>query len=272
MDPPKIDLSLDYQQLNIPEYYNFDYSSWRTFKYNYKNMMRGEDVKQLQITLNQLGANLQIDGSYGPATEGAVLDYQKGQGLSTDGIVGSNTKMSIMGALGVGETYESYASNKGINNYDEYKLFVSTIYGEAANSSKIAWESIGFVIKNRISYREWKKYNTVESVIKNTGFDAYTHKTSLYKEADSILSGIKDKNQVTLNKMFDVLLPVYMGTKEDITVGAVMYYSPKAQNILHKKDPLKYKQTPPWNFNLLKEVTSNIGLEPTDDFKFYKYK
>ncbi len=52
----------------------------------------GEDVKNLQLRLNQTGNyNLAEDGIYGSNTQAAVKDYQKKNGLATDGIVGNQT-------------------------------------------------------------------------------------------------------------------------------------------------------------------------------------
>lgn len=56
-----------------------------------KNGSRGEDVKILQTTLNKFGYNLTIDGIFGKNTQSAVIDYQKKNNLSSDGIVGAKT-------------------------------------------------------------------------------------------------------------------------------------------------------------------------------------
>lgn len=56
---------------------------------------RGEYVKQLQARLNELGYNLVVDGSFGPATDRAVRDFQKKKGLVVDGYVGPATRKSL---------------------------------------------------------------------------------------------------------------------------------------------------------------------------------
>ena len=58
---------------------------------------KGEAVKGLQNTLRQRGHHVDIDGTFGPATENAVRQFQRDAGLSDDGIVGPDT----WGALGV---------------------------------------------------------------------------------------------------------------------------------------------------------------------------
>ena len=51
----------------------------------------GSCVVSLQQRLNQLGANLVVDGDFGPATKNAVIAFQKKQGLYADGVVGKNS-------------------------------------------------------------------------------------------------------------------------------------------------------------------------------------
>lgn len=52
----------------------------------------GETVKNLQRLLNgQTSHRLKVDGKFGPATDRAVRDFQRANGLRVDGIVGRNT-------------------------------------------------------------------------------------------------------------------------------------------------------------------------------------
>ena len=55
--------------------------------------MNGPSIRQVQERLNELGANprLTTDGAFGPLTEGAVMNFQRANGLVPDGIVGPNT-------------------------------------------------------------------------------------------------------------------------------------------------------------------------------------
>lgn len=65
------------------------------------NMTQGENdgcVVTLQQLLNNHGATLAVDGSFGPATLSAVESYQSSHGLSVDGVVGPGTKSSLTGS------------------------------------------------------------------------------------------------------------------------------------------------------------------------------
>ena len=71
--------------------------------------MKGDDVKNLQTTLNNLGYNLDVDGSFGSQTLSAVKDLQKKNGLTVDGMVGPQTQQYLFGG-GSNKTFASTGS------------------------------------------------------------------------------------------------------------------------------------------------------------------
>jgi peptidoglycan hydrolase-like protein with peptidoglycan-binding domain len=85
----------------------------------------GQDVLRLQRLLVELKllAFDHIDGRFGAATEAAVKDFQQGQGLTTDGIVGAQTWSSLPAdphtpRLSVGATGNSVSAlQKGLKTY-----------------------------------------------------------------------------------------------------------------------------------------------------------
>lgn len=56
---------------------------------------RGPLVKKLQDALNARGANLVADGAFGPATHAAVIAFQAKEGLTPDGVVGSQARKAL---------------------------------------------------------------------------------------------------------------------------------------------------------------------------------
>ena len=56
---------------------------------------KGKAVKILQIILG----DLEVDGSFGPATQAATLDFQRKHGLGADGIVGPKTWRALFDTL-----------------------------------------------------------------------------------------------------------------------------------------------------------------------------
>ena len=154
---------------------------------------------------------------------------------------------------------------------DEFKLTVATIYGEAATTSEASWEAIANVIMNRVGKREWgaRGLNTVADVIKYSGFDAYTYSNAPYRTAVKYLDN-RDGSNAKIERLIAITTAIYGRKTGDITGGAVLYYSPKAQKALHERYPSLYPEIPKWNFDLLQEV--KVQGCKNDDFKFYKYR
>ncbi len=61
-------------------------------------LMQGEDVRQLQAALGQLGFAIAADGTFGPGTDAAVRQFQSQKGLTVDGLVGPATLQTITSA------------------------------------------------------------------------------------------------------------------------------------------------------------------------------
>lgn len=57
---------------------------------------RGDDVREVQATLNNLGFNAgRVNGVFGSLTDKAVRDFQKNTGMPVDGIVGDSTVVAM---------------------------------------------------------------------------------------------------------------------------------------------------------------------------------
>ena len=151
----------------------------------------------------------------------------------------------------------------------EFILFVSTIAGEAANSSRASWKAIAHVIMNLFKYKDWRDYQTIKDIILKTGFDAAKEKNQPFLNVYNSLS-TGNPSSLAL-QIIAVVKPIYDGIIKDPTGKVVLYYSPKTQLYLSQKMPHKYKRVPSrWDFNLLEEV--KISGTENDDFKWYRYK
>ena len=62
-----------------------------------KKGAKGESVKAMQILLNGNGAELDVDGSFGGATDRALKAYQGAAGLEQDGSCGGKTWRKLLG-------------------------------------------------------------------------------------------------------------------------------------------------------------------------------
>lgn len=67
----------------------------RDIYYSSTSVMTGDDVKWIQAVLVQLGYDISIDGSYGPATKAVVEQFQTDYGLTVDGSSGPATRAKL---------------------------------------------------------------------------------------------------------------------------------------------------------------------------------
>lgn len=72
---------------------------------------KGDSVKDLQRQLNALGANLEVDGKFGPKTEAALRSFQSARGLADNGIADAVT-MNKLGQGGDPISAEKWASHQ----------------------------------------------------------------------------------------------------------------------------------------------------------------
>lgn len=153
---------------------------------------------------------------------------------------------------------------------EEFKIYCSTIAGEAGGSSDEAIRTVARSIITRIGFREWTSRTNAFEVIKYSGYDAYTDRSSSpnYKVVYSAMSSGKLDN--LSKRIIELVEPIYNQKIPDETGMISLYYSPKAQTALHKKNPRKYKERPPWDFSQLERVY--IDGTNKDDFNWYRYK
>ncbi len=59
-------------------------------------LMTGDDVREIQTALNQAGAQLQVDGVFGPGSRTAVEQYQRANGLPVTGQVDGATRTRLL--------------------------------------------------------------------------------------------------------------------------------------------------------------------------------
>lgn len=91
----------------------------------------GDDVTQLQTALNNAGYNLAVDGIFGSQTQSAVQDYQSKNGLTVDGIVGTNTwgslnNQSASASNATNATTTAETTAKDTSDYSQYQYDPST--------------------------------------------------------------------------------------------------------------------------------------------------
>lgn len=126
----------------------------------------GDEVKQIQEKLKRWGYyNGSVDGIYGSKTTEAVKAFQKKNGLTVDGIAGTQT----LAAMGITSTQSSSSSSS--SRASDINLLSRAIYGEARGESYVGQVAVGAVIMNRVKSSKFP--NTIAGVVYQSGaFDA----------------------------------------------------------------------------------------------------
>lgn len=128
---------------------------------SYKRGSSGETVKQIQTKLQQWGYySGSVDGVFGSGTEQAVKAFQRKNGLTADGKVGSAT----LSALGISE---GASSGGGGGSGGDLALLARLISAEARGEPYNGQVAVGAVVLNRVDHPSFP--NSVSGVIYQSG-------------------------------------------------------------------------------------------------------
>ena len=170
-----------------------------------KKGSKGDDVVTLQKKLKQWdyydGA---VDGIFGSGTQKAVEYFQRKNGLTADGIVGTKTAAALGMTLS-GSNATTQANSSSDRNM---RLLAACIYGESRGEPYKGQVAVGAVILNRVKSSKFP--NSIAGVIYQPGaFDAVSDGQINLAPNDSALRAAKD----AMNGY-------------DPTYGCLYYYNP----------------------------------------------
>lgn len=162
----------------------------------------GDLVKQVQTKLIKWGyMSGKADGIFGAKTKAGVMYFQRKNGLTADGIVGTRTAQ----ALGISLTTSSSSSTSST----DLNLLARVVYGEARGEPYTGQVAVAAVVLNRVKSSSFP--NTVAGVVYQSGaFDCVS-------DGQINLS----PNQSAYNAAKDAL------NGWDPTYGCLFYYNPK---------------------------------------------
>lgn len=159
----------------------------------YKKGSSGAVVSQIQTKLKNWGYYTgDVDGIYGSATERAVRDFQRKNGLTADGKAGTQT----LEALGLPADSGGNSGGSGGMTGAQVDLLARLISAEARGEPYSGQVAVGAVVLNRIRHPSFP--NTLSGVIYQSG--AFTCITdgqfnepvaeSAYRAARDALNGV----------------------------------------------------------------------------------
>lgn len=159
----------------------------------YKKGSSGAVVSQIQTKLKNWGYYTgDVDGIYGSATERAVRDFQRKNGLTADGKAGAQT----LEALGLPADSGGNSGGSGGMTGAQVDLLARLISAEARGEPYSGQVAVGAVVLNRIRHPSFP--NTLSGVIYQSG--AFTCITdgqfnepvaeSAYRAARDALNGV----------------------------------------------------------------------------------
>ena len=124
-----------------------------------KQGSQGDEVKTMQKKLKNWGYySGAVDGIFGSKTKEAVKYFQRKNGLTVDGIVGTNT----LKALGMSGSSSSSGSSGSYSSSD-LNLLARLIYAEARGESYTGQVAVGAVVLNRVESASFP--NSISGVI-----------------------------------------------------------------------------------------------------------
>ena len=150
---------------------------------------RGTEVRTIQEKLKRWGYySGSVDGIYGSQTVSSVKSFQKKNGLTVDGIAGTQT----LKAMGITSSSSSSSSS---NNSSNVNLLARVVYGEARGEPYTGQVAVAAVVLNRVKSSKFP--NTISGVVYQSGaFDAVadgqinmTPDTTAKKAAQDALNG-----------------------------------------------------------------------------------
>ncbi|MCM1533938.1 MAG: spore cortex-lytic enzyme [Corallococcus sp.] len=127
----------------------------------------GTVVKTIQTKLKRWGYYTgSVDGIFGAKTKTAVQYFQRKNGLTADGIVGSATAKAMGITLSGTASAADTTKPSGISNSDLY-LLSCCVYGEARGESYTGKVAVAAVILNRVKSSAFP--NSISGVIYQSG-------------------------------------------------------------------------------------------------------
>ncbi|MFE5210655.1 peptidoglycan-binding protein [Streptomyces sp. NPDC056600] len=122
-----------------------------------KSGSQGDDVRAAQYLLNAAGHPLTADGSFGPATQAAVVGFQQSQSLTADGVIGANTWSALVPTVKYGSEGDAVKAAQTQLNVYGHGLTVDGAFGSGTRSATVAFQQAhGLTADGVIGTQTWR--------------------------------------------------------------------------------------------------------------------
>ncbi len=101
----------------------------------------GFRVTTAQYLLRQRGQSLTVDGDFGPGTKSAVTSFQSSNGLTADGIIGSNTWEKLILTVSEGSSGDAVRGAQTALTGQGYAVTVDGAFGSGTKSAVVSFQS-----------------------------------------------------------------------------------------------------------------------------------
>ncbi|GIG70514.1 hypothetical protein Pen01_68090 [Phytomonospora endophytica] len=117
----------------------------------------GSTVSVVQRLLRARGHGVDVDGAFGPATRGAVVNFQSSRGFTADGIVGAQTWGGLIVTVRQGDSGEAVAAAQTALNAHGYGLAVDGAFGPGTASAARSFQSArGLGVDGIVGPQTWQ--------------------------------------------------------------------------------------------------------------------
>jgi len=145
---------------------------------------RGNDVTKVQKRLIQFDyLSGEADGRYGEATRNAVRRFQKNNGLTVDGRVGSDTAAALGVTLSGGKGASKAAASSSNYVSSDHRLLAKLVYAEARGEPYNGKVAVAAVALNRVASSSFP--NTLSGVVYQSGAFSSVSNGSINNTPDS---------------------------------------------------------------------------------------
>lgn len=122
-------------------------TGWPTLREGANSTWPKVTVRSLQYLLDAHGAKLTVDGVFGPATEAAVVAFQRAHHLAVDGAAGAQTWGALIVTVKLGSTGYAVRAVQDQMNYRSakygYSVAVDGIFGPVTQLAVEAFQAAG---------------------------------------------------------------------------------------------------------------------------------